>query len=220
MPWVVLESALTVVSTCPCSCNDPTDVFFFRQSSTNSHFSVCDLPAHPLSPPTLTLITVTLFLASGPWKATPCPLEVRFPCCWTPQIAIPPFSTELLAKASHQITCYVQSQQPRDATICWGHTRRDQVEWLAFWWPLWQPTDGMCVCFRTERRGLLLCHLSGRLQACRPRGTRPRNVFTPPKGTTRRNAWKDFAVPTGTRRINETLISFLIEPCCSSPSRS
>lgn len=93
----------------------------------------------------------------------------------------PFFSTELLASVSHQITCYVQSQQPRDAAICWGHTRPDQVEWLAFWWPLWQPTDGMRVSFRTECRGLLLCHLSG-LQACLPQGTRPRSVFTPAKG--------------------------------------
>lgn len=71
---------------------------------------------------------------------------------------------------------------------------------------------GMRGCFRTERHALLLCHSSGRLQACRPRGTRLHNVFILLKGTTHQNAWKDSAVPSETRGINETLISFLIEP--------
>lgn len=143
---------------------------FFCQCSTNSLFSVT-LNVHlwPTCSP-LTSTHINSHNCHSPpcfWtvESTPCPLQIRFQCCWTPHIAILPpfFSTELLAKASHQITCYVQSQQPRDAAICWGHTRRDQVEWLAFWWPLWQPTDGMRVCFRTECRGLLLCHSSGRL---------------------------------------------------------
>lgn len=60
-------------------------------------------------------------------------------------------------------------------------------------------TDGMRVCFRTECRGLLLSHLSGRLQECRPRVTRPWNLFTPPKGTMHWNARKDLAAPAETR---------------------
>lgn len=174
---------------------------FFCQCSTNSHFSAT-LYVHlrpTCSPLTSTHInshnchSPSLLLGCGKHPLPPAStLSVLLNT--TRRDPPPPFfSTELLANASHEITCYVQSQQLRDAAICWGHTGRDEVEWLAFWWPLWQPTDGMRVCFRTECCGLLLCHLSGRLQACGPWGRRPRNVFTPPKGTTRRNAWKDLA---------------------------
>lgn len=96
------------------------------------------------------------------------------------------------------------------------------AEWLAFWWPLWQPTVGMRSCFRTERHALLLCHASGRLQACHPWGTRLQNLFTPLKGSLMpgKECLKGPCSTQWIRGINETLISFPIEPCWSIPCRS
>lgn len=99
-------------------------------------------------------------------ESTPDPLQVCFQSCWTPHIRPPllPVSTVLLAKASHQITCYVQSQQQSDAAICWGHTCWEPVEWLAFWWPLWQLTLG---CAAVLGQSVMPCCCVIRLVGCR-----------------------------------------------------
>lgn len=146
-------------------------------------------------------------------ESTPDPLQVCFQSCWTPHIRPPPPSFHSAASQS----------QPSDHMLC-AVSAAERCSYLLGAYTLgpgWMTgilvtslaaLVGMRGCFRTERHALLLCHLSGRLQACRPCGTRLQNVFTPLKGTAHRNPWKDFAVPSGTRGINETLISFLIEP--------
>ena len=98
-------------------------------------------------------------------EGAPRPLQARFQRCWTPHMEIVPPSFPQSCWPKPAIRSHAMcSLSSRETQLCAGGTHtRDQVEWLAFWWPLWQPTDGMSVCFRTERRSLLLRHSSGRL---------------------------------------------------------
>lgn len=123
MPRAVLDSASTVAMAYPTSCDGLTDVFFLHVlRAFVTYLLPLNLHPHYLSFP-------SLLLDSGKHPGPPASMfsELLNTTHKTPPPVLP-VSPVLLAKASHQITCYVQSQQQSDAAICWGHTRWDPVE--------------------------------------------------------------------------------------------
>lgn len=134
---------------------------------------------HPLLNPrthTPPLSICIPLIASRPWKAPGTFSELLSLYADTePSLSL---STVLLAKASHQITCYVQPQQQRNAAICWGHTCWGS-KWMTGILVTSQDGSGLVGWKTVLGWDVMACCSVIRLwQACCLRGRRLQNIFT------------------------------------------